>query len=235
MPQSNGVKSWSYSRYGDYQTCPARFRYKHIAKLPEPSSPALARGGAADEAVTKYLDGSKRTLPKETSVDPPMRYGELAGRLAGLRKLKPETQLELATDNKWIVTGWRDWDRTWLRAKLDVMVKLDGGRVLHIVDNKTGRMYPEKHAEQIEIYACVAYAYSPSAEEIRAEMFYLDHGMSSSPAIFNDLPKTIARLRKKWEKLSAPMFRDTKFKEQPGQHCRWCPYSGAKGGPCKKG
>ena len=228
------VKSWSYSRAADYRKCPARFRFKHIAKLPEPSSPALERGGAVDEAVTRYLDGTSRTLPAESKFG--LRYGKLRDELAVLRKAKARTQLELAVTRDWEPCDWRDWDRAWLRAKLDAALLIDSEpRVLRIIDNKTGKVRPEEHAEQVEIYAAVAAAFYPEAEEIRGQLFYLDQGFASDPAVFTDLRRTVPRLRMKWEKITAPMFRDTRFRATPGGHCVWCPYSGKRGGPCDKG
>ena len=37
LPQ---VTAWSYSRYADYKQCPAKFKYKHLMRLPDPGSAA---------------------------------------------------------------------------------------------------------------------------------------------------------------------------------------------------
>lgn len=227
----NQVKSWSYSRVSDYRTCAARFNFKHNLKLPEPQSPAMLRGGAVDEGVTNYLLGKAKALPPEKKFG--LVYGDLKADLARLKKAGARAQLEYAVTRNWEPCDWRDWNTCWLRAKIDVA--LLNGSSIEIIDNKTGRMYPEKHAEQLEIYAVVAYAHEPAVTEIQASMYYLDSGMRSAPAVFTDLKKTIPRLRKKWEKIVKPLFTDTKWKAAPGSHCSWCPYSGRKGGPCKAG
>ena len=40
LKEGNGVTAWSYSRLSDYQQCPARFKRKHIDKLPAPADRA---------------------------------------------------------------------------------------------------------------------------------------------------------------------------------------------------
>lgn len=227
----NQVKSWSYSRISDYRTCPARFNFKHNLRIKEPESPAMIRGGAVDEAVTAYLNGAKRTLPPEKKYG--LNYGPLKLRLTQLKKAGALTQLEYAVDRNWEPCDWKDWDRAWLRAKLDI--GLITGTTALVIDNKTGKVYADKHAEQLEIYAAVTWAQHPQVTEIEAQMFYLDQGVASAPALFTDLKKTIPRLRKKWERIAKPLFTDTKWKATPGSHCSWCPYSGRKGGPCKAG
>ena len=40
-------------------------------------------------------------------------------------------------------------------------------------------------------------------------------------------------LRKKYEKYVAPIYNTEVWQPNPGQACRWCPYSKTKNGPCK--
>ena len=40
LKKGNGVTAWSYSRLSDYQQCPAKFKHKHMDKLPDPPGPA---------------------------------------------------------------------------------------------------------------------------------------------------------------------------------------------------
>ncbi|MGH7177683.1 MAG: PD-(D/E)XK nuclease family protein, partial [Tepidisphaeraceae bacterium] len=55
--------SFSYSRWSTWDECPAKYKYKHIDKLPEPKSPAMAKGIEAHRVVAEYLEGKVDQRP----------------------------------------------------------------------------------------------------------------------------------------------------------------------------
>ena len=59
------LTSWSFSRYQDYKSCPAKAKYKHIDKLKEPPSPAMERGAAIHNLCEQYVRGTLAKLPPE--------------------------------------------------------------------------------------------------------------------------------------------------------------------------
>jgi len=63
------VKSWSFSRLTDYDFdlggCPAKFKYKHLDKLPEPKGEALERGSTIHKLAEDYIAGTIKRVPKE--------------------------------------------------------------------------------------------------------------------------------------------------------------------------
>lgn len=231
----NTLTAWSYSRLATYRKCPRQAMYKFIMKIqvPEDSSPALERGNLVHLTLQNFVEGKVKAaaVKKIIGTEP---YRLLKADLEMFKKSKSQCELELAVDKDWKPVSW--FDRSaWLRAKLDVSVKIKDPKTGRVVDYKTGKIYSAAHTEQSEIYAAVAFAFQPLVEQLQVDMMYIDQGMTV-PVLYTDLAKVIPRLRKKWEKESQPMFRDKTFKARPGTDCRWCPFSGVhKKGPCDKG
>lgn len=243
----NLVTAWSYSRYSDYKKCPRRFKFKHIDKVAEPEQkgPALDWGNFVHRNLMLYVDGKISKLPTKykpdpdrnlaTTMKPLMRDVDTWRKLVKAKGGAVQTEIEYAVDSLWRPVPWFD-KAAWLRAKLDVRIIEEAKkvRVAHVVDYKTGKAYENAHADQLEIYAAIVYPHEPTAVEILAEMMYCDLG-TRKPAVFRELPKTVAGIQKKWARNVAPMFRDRQFKATPGDACTFCPFSYKKGGPCDKG
>jgi hypothetical protein len=68
---------------------------------------------------------------------------------------------------------------------------------------------------------------------VQAELWYLDQGViwpeAPNPVSVKQYPK----LQKLWGQRTKAMLTDKTFKPRPGNACRWCTYSKAKGGPCQ--
>lgn len=231
MKKLKPLTATSFSRYKVHATCPRQAKYKFIDKLPEPKGPAMARGNVIHKGIERYLLRHAPKLPKDDGTD----YGPLKSLYASIRKEKPAVELELAVDREWHLVDWFD-PRVWFRAKVDGAVLRPKERVLFLFDNKTGKERPAEHAEQLETYIAIAPARwsTKDYDTIIASMLYTDHGRDV-PAEYGDLKRIIAKLRKKWEKKLAPLLKDRTFKPTPGDHCKWCAYSGRKGGPCDAG
>ena len=211
-----------------FRACPAQFKYKFIDKLPEPKSPAMQRGNDLHKDLDAYLKKDKKTVPAvlKATIHPLVLEEYKLYRASKTMA----SELQLAVTNEWTRTGWFDKD-VWLRVVLDV-VRVDG-KVLIMGDHKTGQIRPDQHAEQLEIYGAIGPAFWPGMSEIRGEMYYVDQ--NAAPAVHVYKPKDVPRLRKKWSALAAPMFKAKTFKAVPGQACRYCAFSGRRGGLCDKG
>jgi hypothetical protein len=226
---SNIITAWSFSRLATYRKCPRQFKYQFIDKLPQPPAPAMERGSKIDDGVRAYVEGKAKKLPVVDGTN----YGKLVKVYADMRKAKTMCQLELAVDASWKPVSWFDRS-TWLRAKLDHELWLPKEKLAKVDDTKSGKMWPD-HTEQLEIYAIVEWAHRPLAEAVECRMLYVDQGIAGPVSLFTDRPVTEKRLRKKWAAEAKPVLADRKFKAKPGDACKWCPYSGRKGGPCDKG
>jgi len=231
--------SWSFSRLGDYDRdsggCPAKAKYKHLDKLPEPKGDALVRGSAIHELAEKYVMGEGRVVPKELKM-----FAELFKKL---RKAKKETPDNVLVEQMWgfrkdwSACEWDDWTHCWLRIKIDITFV--DNNVVEVIDWKTGKFRPENNQEylrQLDLYATgvlIKFAHVPDLV-VRPKLVYLDHGIVHPPA---EAPieykhTDLKRLKKTWENRTKKMFADTTFKPEPGNGCRWCHFSKAKGGPC---
>jgi hypothetical protein len=227
------VKSWSYSRLDDYEKCPAYFRYKHIVKMPVPPAPAMERGNQMHSTLEHHVQApAKYKIPKVLAGS---MGKDMLGKLKDYRKRGATPERQLGFDRGWKVVPWNDWDNCWFRAKIDLSVRDESSLVT--VDYKSGQMNHAKHRDQLELFALSALLAEPDAEYESSigHAWYLDHGIIGPAVVVLNKDRAVPKLIKAWEKRSAPMFADRAFKETPGQQCNWCPFSGRRGGPCKKG
>lgn len=218
------VTAWSYSRYADYKQCPARFKYKHLMKLPDPGNAAMERGNQIHKMAEDFIRGK---------IDFPDELESVRTELEHCKDnmAVPEENWGFKKDWSWI--GRPNWfgDDVWFRAKTDVRLLYDDDTLL-LIDWKTGKKY-FSNEEQIELFALAGYRRFPIVTEVDARLLYTDQ-----PADDNEIqrvytPKDMNAIQKDWTKRVKPMFNDRRFAPTPNDKCHWCPFSKAKGGPCK--
>jgi len=223
------ITQWSLSRLQTYEQCPFKAKCAYIDKIPYVRGPAQIRGDEIHKEAEAFLIGKKRKLPPSLK-----NYEEDFLRCRAAAK---DPEAELFVEQQW---GFRvDWSPTtwfgkdvWGRMIAD-MVIVHGGHV-KIEDHKTGKAYPDKHAEQLEINAIVGLHRFPEAQTASGHIWYLDIPKVEQPELTlefsrSDLPK----LEKKYVNRVRPMLADKKFAPRPGWYCKWCDYAKAKGGPCR--
>lgn len=211
--------AWSYSRYNDYKKCPLQARLKHLDKIVPPAGPALARGTEIHSDAEKFTNGVLKKIPDSLKL--------FHQEFKVLKKHSLEVESQWAMNNKWSSTGWFDKD-AWCRIVVDAAHAIDKQR-FKVIDYKTGKVY-EENKEQLSLYALGAFARNPTADVVEAELWYLDQGELVSQTFER---KDQKRLQKYWLKEVTPMLNDTIFAPRPGDHCRYCIHTKAKGGPCK--
>lgn len=212
------IKAWSFSRYKEYDTCPAKAKYKFIDKLKEPPAPAMERGTDIHKKAEDYVRGTHDKLPAELA--------RFTDQFCELRRSKPRVEMEWAFTRDWAPTGWFEYN-AWLRVKTDALCRDDD--LLYIIDYKTGKPKPD-HPDQLSLYAIAGCIMYPEVKQIDAQLWYIDSGeMSSRRFSIEQIPTYQAE----WEEKVQPMLQDTRFSPKPGNHCRWCTFSRSKGGPCK--
>ena len=110
----------------------------------------------------------------------------------------------------------------------------DDEPTVEVSDFKTGKLkdgYSE-YSVQLELYGLAGLLSYPTAKRATSKLIFIDHGVVV-PSQDEFVQKDVKKLKKKWEIMVRPMLNDTQFKEKPGQACRWCHFSKAKGGQCK--
>lgn len=227
--------AWSYSRLADYETCPARFAYKYIIKIPEAENEAFVRGNRVHKLAQDYVEG---TIPEAMPPDL-ARFGDL------FRLMRSDTEgafieQQWAFTDRWEVTGWfaKPPKAAWVRNIIDYGVNHGDGHAT-LVDFKTGKKY-DTNREQVEQFGMSALLRFPDVNTVDTRLWYLDSGDEvKSGTGKNDLPfitrKELPALKAKWKQRAEPMFADRIFAPRKNQKCRWCPFSQYAGGPCRVG
>jgi RecB family exonuclease len=199
--------------------CPLRAKLKHLEKRKEPPSPAAERGQEIHTLAEKFVKGQIKKIPLDLK-----NYSK---EIEDLKKRGASAEHELAFTEKWKLTDWFSKE-TWLRIKVDVMYLEK--KILHIIDYKTGKPR-ESNSLQLSLYALGGFLWDETVETVRASLWYLDHKDNKMTSEFRR--KQLPDLKTGWTGRVAGMMADRSFKPRPGRHCHWCPFSKAKGGPCK--
>ena len=100
--------SWSYSRLADYETCPARFAYKYIIKIPEAENENFIRGNKVHKIAEQYVNaegpyagsGWANTIPQE------LQSFQTLFQIIRADTVGVFTEQQWAFTDKWEVTGW---------------------------------------------------------------------------------------------------------------------------------
>lgn len=211
---------WTHSRLSTFETCKLRFKLKEIDKLPEKTSPALARGSEIHEHIEAYLSGWVKALHAD------VKY--LRKELTELKKQKPIIEKLWAHAMDYSQLG-DPFDRTaYCRAKLDAMV-VTKDRV-RVIDFKTGRVYPSND-DQVRFYGMLGLMRAPEYDLAQLELWYVDQNelIVCDPVTRAD----VAKLQKEFTRRASVMYKATKFPAEPGMHCRTCPYKKSSDGPCE--
>jgi hypothetical protein len=210
--------AWSFSKLDVFRACKQKFKFQFIDKLPSPGSPAMERGSKMHENIESYLNGWTTTLIPETE--------KWKDALDALKSKNFKAEQALGFDSKW--SKLPDWfgKQTWLRVKMDASyIEDDSGKA---IDFKSGK-YRIPSTEQIELYAIGLHAANPSLSKVSAEFWFLDTGEIYECTY---TAEQLMQLRTKYEKYVAPMYVEERWRPEPSNECRWCPYSKTKGGKC---
>lgn len=208
--------TWSYTRISTFETCPAKYNYKYVQRLPEKGekSPALVRGIEIHEQGEQYLKGKLTRLPKA--------YSKTRGAMERLKRLGAEAEEWWHVDQNWEPTP--SW--SWLCAKTDAWCVPKEG-IVEVVDFKTGRMYPN-HRDQLHLYAACAMSLF-DCDKVITRAIYVDIGQTLD---FEWYPRKLKTMQNNWESRVNRIEKAKRFQPQQNFFCRWCPYSKKEGGPC---
>lgn len=234
-PAPKRIKSWSYSRLVDFESCAFKAKLKLIDKIPEPERPlppgktehANDRGTRVHNEIEAYIRGDGE-FPQEAR--------HFADEIESLKKHfkagRVSLEGEWAFDKEWKET---EWLYGWLRLKLDANVHLTGEHAV-VVDYKTGRKFGNeiKHGEQLQLYALAVLLKFPHINHVTCELWYLDVNDLSSLTVVRPIGM---RFFKPFDRRGRKMTEAIDFPPNPNTYsCQWCPYHPVKGsGDCPHG
>lgn len=238
----------SPSRAKDFLRCPLLFRFRAMDRLPEPPSPAAARGTLVHAVLERLFDlpaPARTEAAAQDMLDPQWaalreRRPELAGLFAGPED--PAAWLERA--RALLTTYFRlENPRRLEPAEREVLVETESAGVLlrgfidrldvasdgavRVVDYKTGRSpgprFVEEALFQMRFYALMLWRLR-GAPPARLQLVYLGDGRiltrDPHPDELVDLERRIAGL---WARIAAAA-RAGRFEARPSRLCGWCSF-----------
>ena len=229
------ANSWSFSKLGDFEKCKKYFWLKHEQKIPEPERPlppgktehANDRGSRIHDSAEHFVDGSGAFIQELREFQPEFEHLKYAHALG-----KVSLEGEWGMDEDWEITAWKG---AWLRLKLDALVFGDDPAVAAVVDYKSGRKFGNevKHAQQLQLYALVAFLRYPELETIHAELWYVDVKDITSQTFTRDQS---LRFKRSFDNRGRAITSCTTWPANPNKwSCQWCPYGPEHTGHCAEG
>ena len=240
---------WSFSQWENYNTCPQKWKFQSILKLPrQPPGPAAARGLDMHDRAEKYI---KREIDLEECVhgDPTLMFGDKKPAVIHskyipiLDAFRDHRGFAMHTERKGAFT--RDWQLTAPTDKFaSAIVVLDAVRVggdrydkeddhvgvCSVAEWKSGKP-KDSHSEQRSLYA--AYAWKHWVQPItRVTTYYLEDTAPPQRLTVKS-EEGFENIRVKWQQRIDEMQTNSICAPRPGFHCNWCDYSKKKGGPCQ--
>lgn len=222
------VKAWSWSRFELYELCPLWFKFRHIDKIAEAQSPAMARGDTVHKAMAKAVMNAG---PVPAEVVHPF-HKQLVAELQAMPNDEKVVEQQWGFTKTWKPTGWFGND-TWMRNVLDVATIYED-MTAEAIDWKTGKKYAVNQ-KQMELFAVAFMCKYKPVHHVTTRLVYLDvhSGVAEETAEYSraDLPAMIA----KWDQRVVPMFHDEIFAPRPNEKCRFCPHSASNANRCRFG
>lgn len=235
---------WSFSQWETYNSCPAKWKYKYVSKLPSvPPGPAAARGLSMHDRCENYITGQ---IDVNTLLygDPTKRFGNkteakiqelylpVLDRFRDHENGDRHAELRLGFDDEWYACGFA---RTgWCIGVLDA-VRFTNDGILEIGEWKSGSP-KDTHGDQRKIYALFGLRRwnIDKLKEVRVTTYYLEHA-DVPPQRLVVAPTAEEKLKALWKGRVEQMQADQVLAPRPNEGCRWCDYAKSKGGPCAFG
>ncbi len=239
--------SLSPSRAGDFLTCPLLYRFRVIDRLPEPPSPAAARGTLVHAVLERLFDQPARDRTRQAAealLEPEWsRLLAAEPELAGLFD-------DDATRAAWLAEAVTMLDRYFtledprriepahrelcveadlasglrLRGYIDRLDVAPGGE-MRIVDYKTGGAPPEEFEAralfQMKFYALTLWRAQGRIPRL-LQLMYLGNGVIVRyEPDESDLLATERKVEALWQAIERAR-RNRDWRPRPGRICEWC-------------
>lgn len=232
------IKKISYSQLNTFETCPLRYKFQYLWKIPAPSAHALNFGSSVHGTVNKFYENViKGEEPNEQLIASIFEENWISegyesrshmthSKQKGMEMMQRFYQVE--KNNGFRVPEMMEQlfilklDGLTFRGRIDRIDKLPDG-TYEIVDYKTGSSKRDtnlKKDKQLFLYAlaCRDYFRIPVS---KMSLYYLDDCSKASVNIkdmdldklYDEIVQSIADLRK------------SSFEATPGRHCRFCEFN----------
>lgn len=241
-----GLETLSPSRAGDYKHCPQLFKFRAIDRLPEPTTPAQARGTTAHLALQRLFDRPADERTPETLYElfrqawAELRTSEFEGLFTDLDEERDWgiESLELLANYFTVEDPTRiepldreldlleDLDGIVIRGILDRMEETDDG-LLVITDYKTGKAPPEQYALPaffaLKIYALLIRRRTKRTPDAVKLIYLNGPTVYSIPVSDAALDAMDRQLRALWGAIERALD-DGHFPPRVSRLCDWCSF-----------
>ena len=220
---------WSFSQWETYQSCPQKWKFQSIMKLPrQPPGPAAARGSEIHATVENYITGG------DQSVLHPAIHSKYIPVLDSFRDHPNgdrHTEKKLAFDPGWFLCAPQSRFAACV-AVLDAVRygHVDGVKTVFIGEWKSGKP-KETHVDQRKLYAMFGMR-AWMADRVEATTYYLEDTAPPERLVLAS-PSGYEKLKALWQSRIDEMRTNEICAPRPGYHCNWCDFSKRKGGPCQ--
>lgn len=234
-------RALSPSRASDFMQCPMLYRFRVVDQLPEPASPAAARGTLVHAVLERIFDlpAPERTLPAAVGLVP-QEWRRMVELEPGLAEVAAEETVEDASTllGRWFALEdptllepaerelyvESDLDGLVIRGYVDRLDAADDGR-LRVVDYKTGRA-PSENFEgralfQLKFYALALWR-SRGVLPSRLQLVYpRDRTVLWIDPTEQDLLATERKIRALWDAIELAATTGD-WRPRRSRACSWC-------------
>lgn len=242
----------SYSRLDYYKNCPLAFKFKYIDRLAPLDAPVQKdrfgnvkppgwqRGSIIHQSMDDYINSRIDNLIPELY--------DLRFELDEARRLKIEDPERILTEqNKFFDLDYNLIDMDTLSDDekgttsagdpcpsnyhvlviIDLLIFNEDFTHATVVDLKSGKVYPVKHAAQTQLYALFTAMEYPQIENVTTQLWYCDQSGKITAKDFTR--EDILMYFNFWHRSISQMHKDYKFIPKPSeQACFFCSYKQAK-------
>jgi hypothetical protein len=220
---------WSFSQWETYNSCPAKWKYGSILKLPrKPPGPAAARGLEIHDTVEKYITTTDCSVGDLHPAIKP-KYIPIFDEFKNHPNGERYAEKKLAFDPEWSITAPTSQFAACI-AVLDAVRVANG--VAHIGEWKSGKP-KDSHADQRKLYAMFGYR-AWNVERVEVTTYYLEDTGDPQRIVLAS-QSGFEKLANLWDERIKTMLRDDMCAPRPGFMCRFCDFANSQGGPCQFG
>jgi len=227
-------KAWSISVVRNHASCPLKFRFQRIDRLPEPHTPGgpLERGKEIHGMLAEYLTYGDWPFDKEIPLVLSATWHPI---LDALRAEGARAEEQLSFTKAWERCEWYA-DDVYARFIFDVIVPPSeaNDQTVRVVDWKTGRKY-DTHIMDARLYALAALKMHPDAKRADVQFLYVDRAPAAKGISYACERKVVPELEAFAELFNHDFLNDTLYPARPGPHCNWCYQRKSNGGQCAFG
>ena len=234
LPVPKPTFRWSFSQWETYNSCPAKWKYQNVLKLPrKPPGPAAARGLEIHGTVEDYITGKHGVEGLHPAIK--QKYIPIFDEFRNHPNGDRGCELKLGFDVEWGVVAPQSKLASVI-AVLDayrfIKPHADSEGVLKIGEWKSGK--PKyTHGDQRGLYAMFGMKHW-LADRVEATTYYLEDTAPPQRLILAS-ETGYAKLKALWDERASLMIRDQICAPRPSFQCRWCDFRVSEGGPCRFG